>query len=245
MAEDMVVWGLRAVEETLSSDVPVRTLYVFKGAGRRVERVISLAREKGAKVAEVPRKVLDHYSPHHQGVVLLLSPMKYVPWQEVMEKVGREGWVPFLLALDGVEDVGNVGAIVRSAEAFGVHCVVVPKRRAASITPAVARASAGAIFHLAIDRVTNLSRALAEMKDRGLWVVGTHLGEGVEPWRVDLTLPLVLVVGNEERGISKLVKEGCDFLVKIPMEGRVGSLNVSAATAVLLYEVLRQRRMSP
>ena len=241
----MAVWGIRAVEEALASDASVQALYVLKGAGRRVERLASLARGRGAKVVEVPKRVLDQYSPHHQGVVLLLSPVEFVPWQRMVAEVEGRGGVPLLLALDGVEDAGNMGAVLRSAEALGVHCVVVPKRRSASITSAVVKSSAGALFHLAVDRVTNLSRALGEMKERGLWVVGTHLECGEEPWKVDLTLPLVLVVGNEERGISRLVKETCDFLVRIPMEGKVCSLNVSAATAVLLYEVLRQRKGQP
>ncbi len=236
-----VVWGLRPVEEALESGVSVQTLYVAKGGGRRFEGLVSMARRRGAKVVEVPREVLDRYSPRHQGVVLVISPVVFVSWQEVLEEVKGRGEVALMLALDGVEDAGNVGAIIRSAEALGVHCLLLSRRRAASITPAVVKSSAGAAFHLPISRVTNLARTLREMKGLGMWVVGTHLGEGVEPWRADFTLPVVLVVGNEERGMSRLVRESCDFLVKIPMRGRVASLNVSAATAVLLYEILRQR----
>ncbi len=238
----MVIWGIRAVEEALASETPVQTLYVLKQAKGKVERLLLLARKRGAKIVEVPKKVLDQYSLHHQGVVLLLSPVELTPCERVVAEVKMRGGIPLLLALDGVEDAGNMGAILRSAEAMGVHCVMVPKRRSASITPAVVRSSAGALFHLAIDKVTNLSRALRKMKDEGLWVVGTHLEKGSAPWDVDLTLPLVVVVGNEERGISRMVRKICDFLVKIPMEGKVGSLNVSAATVVLLYEVLRQRK---
>ncbi len=241
--DSWVIWGVRPVKEALEAGVPVQSLYVLKGGGKRLGPLVSLARARGAKVVEVSREVLDGYHPGHQGVVLILSPVEWVDWRGILEGVRARGEVPLLLALDGVEDAGNLGAIIRSAEALGVHCLLLPKRRSASLTPAVAKASAGALFHLPLSRVTNLSRALEEAKERGLWVVGTHLEGEMEPWQVDFGLPLVLVMGNEEKGMSRLVKETCDLLVKIPMEGRVASLNVSAATAVLLYEVLRQRRL--
>ena len=241
---DWVVWGVRPVEEALEAGVPVQTLYVLRGADKRLGRLVALARERGAKVVEVTREVLDGYSSGHQGVVLLLSPVELVDWKEVLKGVRNRGEVPLFLALDGVEDVGNLGAIIRSAEALGVHGLLLPKRRSAPLTPAVAKASSGALFHLPISRVTNLARTMKEMKEDGMWVVGTHLEGSMEPWKVDFSLPVVLVMGNEEKGLSRLVKEACDFLVRIPMVGRVESLNVSAATAVLLYEALRQR-LSP
>ncbi len=239
---DWKVWGIRPVEEALKAGVPVQTLYVQKGRGKRLEDLVARAREMGARITEVSKEVLDGYAPGHQGVVLLLSPVEFVDWRGVVREVKSRGEPPFLLALDGVEDAGNLGAIIRSAEALGVHCLVVPKRRSASITPGVVKASAGALFHLPISRVTNLTRALEEMKGEGIWVVGTHMEAEKRPWEADLTLPLVLVMGNEERGISRLVRETCDILVRIPMVGRVASLNVAAATAALLYEVLRQRQ---
>jgi 23S rRNA (guanosine2251-2'-O)-methyltransferase len=237
----LVIGGSRAVREALDSGVPVQALYVLKEKGRSMEALVRKARARGAKVAEVPREFLDRHALRHQGVVLVLSPVSFTPWQDVVFQVEQSGETPLLVALDGVEDTGNLGAIIRSAEILGVHGMVIPKRKTASITPAVVRTSAGAVFHLAVDRVSNISSSLKEMKKRGLWLVGTHLAEGEPLWRVDFTLPIVMVLGNEEKGLSLSVERSCDFLVKIPMTGYTGSLNVSAAAAVLFYEAMRQR----
>lgn len=241
---ELVVSGIRAVEEVLRSELSCQILYIEKDKDKaRIERLISLAKRRGLRVSYVPREFLDRWGRHHQGVMLTLASKSFVSWQEMVTFARKKEEAPLILALDGVEDVGNFGAIIRSAEALGVHGVVIPKRRSASITSTVVRASAGAISHLPMERVTNMASALRNMKKEGLWVVGTHLEEGGNPWEVDLTIPIVLVMGNEQRGISRVVKESCDFLVKIPLKGKVGSLNVSAATAALLYEVLRQRSL--
>ncbi len=244
VGEELVIGGGRAVQEALDSEVPVQALYVLKEKRRGLDALVRKARERGAKVAEVPREFLDRHTLRHQGVVLVLSPVSFTPWQDMVLQAEQSRETPLLVALDGVEDTGNLGAIIRSSEALGVHGLVFPKRKTASVTPAVVRASAGAIFHLAMDRVSNLSYSLKEMKKRGLWLVGTHLAEGELPWRVDFTLPVVLVLGNEEKGLSLSVKRSCDFLVKIPMAGHTDSLNVSAAAAVLLYEAMHQRASS-
>jgi len=241
MADELLVWSLRGIEEALKARHPAQGLYLLKEGGRRLEELAREARRQGIKVVRVPKKHLDHYSTEHQGAVLILSPVGFFPWKERLREVQRRGETPFFLALDGVVDVGNMGAILRSCEVLGVHGVVIPRRRSAPITPAVVKASAGAALHLPVDRVSNLAGTLRAMKKEGLWIVGTHLQGEQMPFEVDLTIPLVLVMGNEEKGLSSLVKDTCEFLVKIPMRGMTASLNVAAATAVLLYEVQRQR----
>ena len=241
MADELLVWSLRGIEEALKARHPAQGLYLLKGGGRRLEELAKEAKRQGIKVVRVPKERLDRYSTEHQGAVLILSPVEFFPWQERLREVRERGETPLFLALDGVMDVGNMGAILRSCEVLGAHGVVIPKRRSAPITSAVVRASAGAALHLPIDRVPNLASTLRAMKEEGLWVVGTHLQGGQMPFEVDLTLPLVLVMGNEEKGLSPLVKDICEILIKIPMRGKTASLNVAAATAVLLYEVQRQR----
>ena len=241
MADELLVCSLRGIEEALRARHPAQGLYLLKGGGRRLEELAKEAKRQGIKVVRVPKERLDRYSTEHQGAVLILSPVEFFPWQERLREVRERGETPLFLALDGVMDVGNMGAILRSCEVLGAHGVVIPKRRSAPITSAVVRASAGAALHLPIDRVPNLASTLRAMKEEGLWVVGTHLQGGQMPFEVDLTLPLVLVMGNEEKGLSPLVKDICEILIKIPMRGKTASLNVAAATAVLLYEVQRQR----
>lgn len=241
MADELLVWSLRGIEEALKARRPAQSLYLLEGGGRRLEKLACEARRQGIKVVRVPKERLDFYSTEHQGAVLILSPVEFFPWQERLREVRERGETPLFLALDGVVDVGNIGAILRSCEVLGVHGVVFPRRRSAPITPAVVKASAGAALHLPVDRVSNLAATLRAMKEEGLWIVGTHLQAEQMPYEVDLTMPLVLVMGNEEKGLSRVVRDTCEFLIRIPMKGRTGSLNVAAATAVLLYEVQRQR----
>ena len=241
MADELLVCSLRGIEEALRARHPAQGLYLLKGGGRRLEELAKEAKRQGIKVVRVPKERLDRYSTEHQGAVLILSPVEFFPWQERLREVRERGETPLFLALDGVMDVGNMGAILRSCEVLGAHGVVIPKRRSAPITSAVVRASAGAALHLPVDRVSNLAGTLRAMKKEGLWIVGTHLQGEQMPFEVDLTLPLVLVMGNEEKGLSPLVKDICEILIKIPMRGKTASLNVAAATAVLLYEVQRQR----
>ncbi len=241
MGDELLVWSLRAIEEALKAKHPAQSLYLLKGGGGRLEGLAQKAREQGIKVVKVPKEHLARYSHEHQGAVLILSPVGFLPWQERLREVRERGEAPLFLALDGVVDVGNMGAILRSCEVLGVHGVIFPKRRSAPITSGVVRASAGAIFHLPVDRVSNLTTTLRAMKKEGLWIVGTHLQGEQVPYGVDLTLPLVLVMGSEEKGLSPLVRDTCDFLIRIPMKGKTASLNVAASTAVFLYEVQRQR----
>jgi 23S rRNA (guanosine2251-2'-O)-methyltransferase len=178
----------------------------------------------------------------HQGVVLKVAEFSYAQLEDVVEKASAEGQTGLVLVLDGIEDPHNLGALVRSAFALGAHGVVIAKDRAAGVTPVVVKASAGAVAHLPIARVTNLSRALADLKDAGFWVTAADLKGDRRPDEVDLKGPSALVVGSEGEGIRHGVLEKCDFRVRIPMAGPLGSLNASVAGALLLYEAARQRR---
>ena len=180
----------------------------------------------------------------HQGVVAEVAPYAYADPDALLPAPGAEGHAPFLLILDGVVDPQNLGAIVRTAEGAGVDGVVLPRDRAAAVSPAAVRASAGATEHLAIARVTNLARYLAELQTRGLWIAGTDAAADRTIFETDLTGPLALVIGGEERGMRSLTRRHCDLLMRIPAVGRVASLNASAASAVCLFEVARQRAVA-
>jgi 23S rRNA (guanosine2251-2'-O)-methyltransferase len=211
-----------------------------KGA---LARVAELAQKQGVRVEYAPREQLSRLCDGavHQGVLVKVAEFAYAELEDVIERcvAAPPGLV---LVLDGIEDPHNFGALVRSAFALGAHGAVIAKDRAAGVTPAVVKASAGAVAHLPVARVTNVARALRELKDQGLWVVAADLSGDRAPHEVDLAGPIALVVGSEGQGIRRVVLEQADFRVRIPMAGPLGSLNASVAGAVLLYEVARQRR---
>jgi 23S rRNA (guanosine2251-2'-O)-methyltransferase len=239
------VYGVNPVLEALrahSSEV-VRVLVERGREGRRsqgAERVAQAAEEAGIRVEEVPQGDLAHRSRSgvHQGVGAELSEFEYAELEDVLERASAPA---LMLVLDGVTDPQNLGALVRSAHALGAHGVVIPKDRAAGITPAAFKAAAGALEHCPVARVTNLSRALEQMKERGVWTVALAADGDKDLSAVDLRVPTALVLGSEGSGVRPLVRKTCDYVARIPMGGQVGSLNVSAAGAVALYEVARQR----
>ena len=239
--EGFWVYGVNPVLEALRSSIEVKDLLIAKGRRERgVERLSEVASLRGLAPRQVDRSQLDsltHRAPH-QGVALLVGPFPYRRLEDVLQGEGD----PLLMVLDGVEDPRNQGAIVRTAEACGLWGVVIPKRRAAGVTPAVAKASAGAVFHIPIVQVSNIAQALRRLKERGLWVVGAEASAPRSLFEEDLTGPLALVIGGEGRGIRPLVLRCCDLLVSIPMRGTVSSLNASVAAGVLMYEALRQRQ---
>lgn len=216
---------------------------VLAGGQGPLAEVVALARQAGVKVSHRTRDQLTAMagSPHHQGVVARVSPAEYVDLEDLLLIPGKREETPFFLALDQVQDPRNLGAVLRSADAFGVHGVVVPRHRQVGLTGAAARVAMGALESVAIARQTNLVSALEKLRESGIWVYGCVSEGGVPAWRSDLTGPLCLVLGGEGEGLRPLVARACDQLVTVPMSGRVGSLNVSAAGAVLCYEVLRQR----
>lgn len=229
----------------MRSDRPINKILIAEGplSGPLLE-IYSAAREKRIPVQKVDRQRLDKFAPGgaHQGVLALAAAREYVEVEDILAGAGETP--PFLILLDEINDPHNLGAILRTADAAGVHGVVIPRRRSAPLTPAVARASAGAIEYVPVARVANMPQTIEKLKKQGLWIVGAD-PEGRELyWDVRLDGPLGLVIGGEDKGLGRLVKERCDLLVRLPMAGCVNSLNASVATALLAYEVVRQRRIA-
>ena len=241
-----VVYGVNPVRELLrAGGEGIAEVWLGQGTerGKAGSELARLARQRGAKVREAPRLKLDRLagSEHHQGVVAVVGDYRYRELEEVVALARTRSEPPLLVVLDGIEDPQNLGAIIRSAHALGAHGVVIPKDRAAGVTPAVAKVSAGAIEHCAVARVTNLSQALEALKDLGVWTVATDASAETELSRIDLAAPTALVIGSEGSGLRPLVRRSCDRVARIPMKGNVGSLNASASAAIALYEAARQR----
>lgn len=242
-----VVYGVHPVREALRSG-RVQALFVAEGeTGVALKEVLDVARDKGVQAIPRVRAQLDALARGgvHQGAVAVVGEYNFAQLDEIVQLAKREGRAPLVLVLDSVQDPQNLGALVRTAHVAGVHGVVIPKDRAVGVTPAVVKASAGATEHVKIATVVNIARALEELKEAGLWIAGAVAAGGSKaPWEIDLTVPVALVLGAEGKGIRPLVLRGCDLLVKIPMFGKVASLNVGAAGAMLLYEIVRQRAVA-
>jgi 23S rRNA (guanosine2251-2'-O)-methyltransferase len=241
------VYGVNPVRELLrAGGEGITELWLAEGGdrGRAFAELAHLARERGAKVREAPRARLDRLAgtDRHQGVVAVVADYRYHSVEDLLEVATSRGEAPLLVVLDGIEDPHNLGAVIRSAHALGAHGVVIPKDRAAGITPSAAKASAGAVEHCPVARVTNLAQALDGLKEAGVWTVATDASADRELDQVDLTLPSALVMGSESSGVRPLVRRTCDLAARIPMKGKVGSLNASAAAAIALYEAARQRK---
>ncbi|WP_237585449.1 23S rRNA (guanosine(2251)-2'-O)-methyltransferase RlmB [Alkalibacterium sp. MB6] len=238
-----MVIGRNPILETLKSDRDVNKLFVQDGlSGNKIADILDEAKKRKVQLSFVPKTKLDTLSDggNHQGLVLATSPVNYASIDELFEKAKEKNEEPFFILLDGIEDPHNLGSILRTADASGVHGVIIPKRRAVGLTSTVAKASAGAIEHVMVARVTNLSQTIDELKERGLWIFGTDMkGKDYRHW--DVSAPVGLVIGNEGKGISRLVKEKVDETLSIPMVGDVQSLNAGVATALLMYEVYRKR----
>lgn len=243
--EDLIE-GRNAVTEALRAGRSIDKIYIAKGeVDKTLGHIASKARDMGIVVVEADRRKLDAMSVTHahQGVVALAAVREYVSLDEILRIAEERGEPPFVIVCDEISDPHNLGAILRTAECVGVHGVVIPKRRSAGLTSIVGKTSAGAAEHIAVARVSNLSAAIRELKERGLWIYGTAAEAKTGMWETDLNGPICLVIGSEGDGMGRLVTDNCDFLVSIPMRGKVNSLNASAAAAVLMYEVLRQRSL--
>lgn len=239
------LYGRQAVREALRAGrrEPIRLL-VAQGVREteHIAEIVSLAAAVGCPVLRVERRDLNRLGAKHQGVALEASPYPYSDLATILALAERRAEPPLLVLLDHLEDPRNVGALLRTAEAAGAHGVVLPSRRAAAITPVACEASAGAVEHLLVARVTNLARTLTELKQSGLWAAGLEALPEAQPYdSVDISGPLVLAVGGEGQGLSRLVREHCDWLLRLPMRGNVGSLNASVAGSIVLYWVLRCR----
>lgn len=243
-----VLLGPNAVREALRAGRrKVRRIFLARDArDARLGEIVVLAGRQGIPVRQVPRHRLGSLagSEHHQGIVALADPFPYADPDEVGARAAARSPLPVLVALDGIEDPQNLGGILRTAEVFGVDGIILPRHRAAAVTPSVLRAASGAAEHLPVARATNMAACLDRLKALGYWVCGADVGGGASLHTADLIRPLVLVVGGEHQGLRRGIRERCDMLVTIPMPGKLGSLNVGVATAVLLYEVQRQRLAS-
>lgn len=240
---DEMVYGRNAVWELLQGGKPVnKILFQSEGSGGRFQDIVSYAREQRIPFQFVDKAALDRLTDKakHQGVLAYVAPRQYAQVEDILALAKKKGEDPFILVLDEVEDPHNLGALLRTADAVGVHGIIIPKRRSVPLTATVAKTSAGAVEHVLVARVGNLVQTIKDLQKAGCWVSGGEAG-GTSIYKVDLTGPRVIVVGSEGKGLSRLVKETCDEIVSIPMKGHVNSLNASVAGSILLYEVLRQR----
>lgn len=242
---DGVIEGRNAVIEALRAGTAIDKIYLAKGeTDKTLGHIASRARDAGVVVVECDRRKLDAMSRTHahQGVIALAALREYVSVQSLLDGAHEKGEQPLLVVCDEISDPHNLGAILRTAECAGAHGVIIPKRRSAGLTAIVGKTSAGAVSYMPVARVANLPAALKELKKQGVWIYGTA-AEGTTPlYGADLRGPAAIVIGSEGSGMGRLVRETCDFLVSIPMKGRISSLNASAAAAILLYEAVRQRQ---
>lgn len=239
----MIISGRNPVIEALNSERHIDMIYIkAKEKEGSIKKIIAIAKEKKIIIKEVDRKKLDELAEGsaHQGVIAIASEYKYYDLEDVLEDIKNKGEAPFFVILDEIEDPHNLGAIIRSAEGAGVHGVIIPKRRSATITQVVEKASAGAVSYMPVIKVTNLALTIDKLKDEGLWIYGLDM-DGAPYHNQDMKGSVALIIGNEGKGISRLLKEKCDYKVSIPMKGKVGSLNASVAASIVIYEALRQR----
>ena len=242
--EEGVIEGRNALMEALDAGLPLDKVYIAKGdIDATLRHIAARARDAGAVVVEVDRRRLDALSNSHahQGIVAQAAVRAYASVEEILQIARDRGEDPFLVICDEISDPHNLGAIIRTAEAAGVHGIIIPKRRSAGLTPIVQKTSAGAVNHMPVARVPNLTAAIRSLQEAGLWIYGAAMEGEKTLWQQGLTGPLAIVIGSEGKGIGPLLEKHCDFLVKIPMVGRIGSLNASVAAALMLYEVVRQR----
>lgn len=236
--------GKRPVLELLEARGPVNRIVILRGEhDKLLLKIRAMAREQGVPVVEVEKAYFRRQAGeiNHQGVLAWVAPRKYVEVEDLLEIAKAQKEPPCLLALDGLEDPQNLGNILRTVEGAGAHGIILPKRRSAQINVTVARTSAGAVDLVPVARVANLGQTLEKLKEQGCWVVGATLDASCIYYDADFTTGIVLVMGSEGKGLSRLIQEKCDMLVKIPMRGQLNSLNVSVATGILLYEILHQR----
>ena len=241
---DDQIEGRNSVLELLESGKDINKIFVTRGEKHgSINKILAIAKERKIIVVEKDKKQMEEMAQeeNYQGIIAIVPPFEYVEIQDILDEAKARKEDPFILILDGIEDPHNLGSIIRTAETAGVHGIIIPKRRAASVNSTVNKTSAGAVEHMKIARVTNISDALEELKQAGLWICGTAVDTDKYYYNQDLTGPLGIVIGNEGKGIGEKVKKNCDFLVKIPMKGKVGSLNAAVSTGIIVYEAVKQR----
>ncbi len=238
------VEGRNAVLELLESGKDINKIFISKGERHgSIFKIIAKAKENKVMIVEKEKKKMDEMAQNknYQGVIAIVPPFEYCQIQDILQEAKKRQEEPFVLILDEIEDPHNLGSIIRTAETAGVHGIIIPKRRAVAVNSTVNKVSAGAVQHMKISRVNNLSEAIEQLKKEGLWIAGTDINAQEYYYEHDLTGPIGIVIGNEGKGIGTKIKNNCDFLLKIPMKGKVTSLNASVSTGIILYEVVKQK----
>ena len=241
------VEGRNAVLELLESDRDINKIYISDGEKHgSINKIIALAKQKKVIINEISRAKLNQMSQteNNQGVIAIVPPFEYCDIDDILNTAKERNENPFVLILDGIEDPHNLGSIIRTAETAGVHGIIIPKRRAAGVNSTVSKVSAGAVAYMNIARVNNINDAINYLKENDIWICGTEKKEKNYYYNEDYTGGIGIVIGNEGSGMGRLVKKNCDFLVKIPMKGKVTSLNASVSAGIIMYEVVKQRNVN-
>lgn len=238
------VEGRNAVLELLESGRDINKILVANGEKHgSIHKILAIAKERKIIVTEMERNKLNQIAqtPNNQGVIAIVPPYDYCEIDDILEEAKRKNEMPFILILDGIEDPHNLGSIIRTAETAGVHGIIIPKRRAASVNSTVSKVSAGAVEYMKIARVNNINETIRYLKEEDVWICGTDMDTNTIYTKQDYKMPIAIVIGSEGFGMSRLVKENCDFLVKIPMKGKITSLNASVSAGIIMYEVVKNR----
>ena len=241
---DDQIEGRNAVLELLESGKDINKIFICNGEKHgSINKIIGMAKDRKIVMVEKDKKQMDEMSQtaNHQGVIAIVPPFEYSEVEDILELAKERNEDPFILLLDGIEDPHNLGSIIRTAETAGVHGIIIPKRRAASVNSTVNKVSAGAVQHMKIARVTNLTDTIKDLQEAGLWIIGTDMDATTLYYEQDLKGPICIVIGSEGFGMSRLVKENTDILIKIPMKGKVTSLNASVSAGIVMYEAVKQR----
>ncbi len=241
---DDQVEGRNSVLELLESGKDINKIFITRGEKHgSINKIIAIAKERKIILVEKDKRKMDEMAQNenYQGVIAIVPPFEYCEIEDILEEAKKKNEEPFVLILDGIEDPHNLGSIIRTAETAGVHGIIIPKRRAASVNSTVNKVSAGAVQYMKIARVTNISDSIQKLKEAGLWICGTDINTQKYYYNQDLTGALGIVIGNEGAGMSEKVRKNCDFMIKIPMKGNVTSLNASVSTGIVVYESVKQR----
>lgn len=239
------VEGRNAVIELLESGRDINKIFISNGEKHgSINKIINMAKQRKVLITEVNKSKLKEMAKteNYQGVIAIVPPFEYCDVDDIIEEAKKRNEPPFIVILDGIEDPHNLGSIIRTAETAGVHGIIIPKRRAASVNSTVAKVSAGAIEYIKVARVNNLNETIKSLKENGIWICGTDISTNTYYDKQDFTGPIAIIIGNEGFGISRLVKENCDFLVKIPMKGKITSLNAAVSAGIVIYEAVKQKK---
>ena len=237
--------GRNSVLELLESGKDINKIFVQQGEKHgSINKIIAKAKENKIVVVQTEKSKLDKMSQthNHQGVIAIVPPFEYCSVDDILDEAKKKNEKPFILILDGIEDPHNLGSIIRTAETAGVHGIIIPKRRAVAVNSTVNKTSAGAVQYMKIARVNNINETIKYLKENDVWICGTDMNTNVYYYEEDYTIPIAFVIGSEGFGISRLVKENCDFTVKIPMKGKITSLNASVSAGIIMYEAVKQRQ---